>query len=110
MVKLMSRWAPLLLVLCLIAVQARADEKQKTIAEQMAANPRLSKWVAILKELDLWESFQTSPPVTAFAPTNEAVDEIPALRWKALKKDNEAYRRVVLYHFVRGSKANKDFL
>lgn len=106
----LSRRLGLLLASCFlfVLIPRAACAADKTIAEAMAANPRLSKWIAILKEAKLWESFETSPPVTAFAPTNEALAAIPQASWDALKKSEEDFRRLVLFHFIKGAHAKSE--
>lgn len=102
------------LVAFLFAVAVRADEtptptpsptsddSPKSVSALMSANPRLTRWIAILKELKLWELLQESPPVTAFAPTNEALADVSKEKWAELKKTPENYRRFVLYLFMKG--------
>merc|ERR1712178_451077 len=42
-------------------------------------------------------------PLTVFAPTNEAISELPASLVQALMEDTELLKQVLLYHVVAGS-------
>ncbi|MEJ7664837.1 MAG: fasciclin domain-containing protein [Hymenobacter sp.] len=81
------------------------DTSGKNLAENATAVPQMSTLTAALKAAGLADKATTGGPYTAFAPTNEAFDALPAGTVDNLLKPENKAKLVDLltYHVVPGS-------
>ena len=76
-----------------------------TVAEIVASSPQLSLLAVLLDEADMTDMFAnaTGEPVTLFAPSDDAFDDLAADAFAKLRADPEMLRRVLSFHAVDGA-------
>lgn len=74
-----------------------ADTEQYNVLALARTNPDLSTFVQLVELSGLAQSFQTAEPVTVFAPTNAAFNELPQERLASLIDPNN---RTELVKFI----------
>lgn len=71
-----------------------------SIAQTIAANPRLSTLSSLIQSAGLTESLAQAGTLTVFAPSNDAFKKVPAATLADLSKDPEKLRGVLGFHVV----------
>ncbi len=90
----MLRWLLVILsggLLCLSAIA-------QTSSDILANDPNLSQFAEWIQTTNV--TLPTDKPATLFAPTNDAIDSLPAAVRDLLKQDTALLTRVVQYHIV----------
>lgn len=73
-----------------------------SVADTLAANPKLSTLSTLVVKAGLVDTLQSSGPFTVFAPSNEAFAKVPAKTMEDLGKDPAKLKAVLTYHVVPG--------
>jgi uncharacterized surface protein with fasciclin (FAS1) repeats len=73
-----------------------------TIGDLIDTDPRLSYFAMLLNEAGLSEAMRVTGPLTVFAPTDEAFDELSADTNARLRSDPELLSRVLGHHVANG--------
>jgi uncharacterized surface protein with fasciclin (FAS1) repeats len=73
-----------------------------TIGERIDTDPRLSYFSMLLSEAGLSEAMRVTGPLTVFAPTDEAFDELSADTNARLRSDPELLSRLLGHHMANG--------
>ena len=73
-----------------------------SVADTVAANPKLSTLNTLVVKAGLIDTLKSSGPFTVFAPTNEAFAKVPAKTMEDLGKDPAKLKAVLTYHVVPG--------
>ena len=73
-----------------------------SVADTVAANPKLSTLNTLVVKAGLVDTLKSSGPFTVFAPTNEAFAKVPAKTMEDLGKDPAKLKAVLTYHVVPG--------
>jgi uncharacterized surface protein with fasciclin (FAS1) repeats len=73
-----------------------------TIGELIDTDPRLSYFSMLLSEAGLSEAMRVTGPLTVFAPTDEAFDELSADTNARLRSDPELLSRLLGHHVANG--------
>lgn len=74
----------------------------QTFYHNLSNADNFSRLVFIAEETELVEVLQNGGPYTVFASPDVAFEEILEEDWQALKKDEEALRKLAEYHIVEG--------
>lgn len=73
-----------------------------SVADTLAANPKLSTLNTLIVKAGLVDTLKSSGPFTVFAPSNEAFAKVPAKTMEDLGKDAAKLKAVLTYHVVPG--------
>lgn len=100
----------LILAFSLFIIQACDDDDGPTdppgetgnIVEVAQSDDDFSMLVSLLKRTDLRVDLQADGPFTVFAPTNDAIDELPEGTLASLSDDQ--LKEVLNYHIIAGTK------
>ena len=80
----------------------RSGSMDKDIVETAVGDDRFDTLVDLVQTAGLAEALSGEGPLTVFAPTDKAFSKVPESTLRALKKDREQLRTVLLYHVVDG--------
>lgn len=73
-----------------------------TVAAVLGGNPQFSLLDQLVRDAEIGEALTGADPVTLFAPTNEAFDELSADAVAQLRSNPELVERVLAHHVVAG--------
>jgi uncharacterized surface protein with fasciclin (FAS1) repeats len=85
-----------------------ATGPRKSIVDTAIAAGKFTQFVAGLKAAGLIDALSGKGPFTVFAPTDKALNKLPAGTYDTLLKDPAKLREVLNYHVVAGSIMAKD--
>lgn len=104
-----NRIVILLSVLLLVVVPfMNVGAQDQTAAEVIAANADLSTLAAWIDAAGLSDALAAEGPITVYAPSNEALAEVPAIAVNYLVANPEVLTAVLTNHVVEGSVAAAD--
>lgn len=92
----------------LIPATNEPEEGPQTIAEIAAGNPDFSSLVGALSSQGLVETFAGDGSFTVFAPTNDAFAKLPKYVQRALERNPELLKDILLYHAIEGEVLSTD--
>jgi uncharacterized surface protein with fasciclin (FAS1) repeats len=75
----------------------------KTLYEVMEEQKNLSAFVGLVDDAGLKAALNGTTPMTVFAPTDDAIDDIPKDVMKRIKDSDASLQSYVKYHFISNS-------
>jgi transforming growth factor-beta-induced protein len=84
------------------------EESEPTIAAIAAGDPNFSSLVSALSSQGLVDTFAGEGSFTVFAPTNDAFAKLPNYVQRALERNPELLKNILLYHVVEGEVLSTD--
>ncbi len=86
-----------------------ADARPDTVLEVIKSTKELSKFADMISSAGVESELKaTDKAITVFAPSNDAIDDIPSDVMKKIKTDKASMRSYVLYHTILGSAVFSD--
>lgn len=81
-----------------------------TLGDALAADPQFSSFALLVSESEIFDELNApaSGPVTVFAPTNDAFEDVPADMLATMRSDPVVRDRVLRNHMVNGNLATAD--
>lgn len=98
-----------LLVLAFTKASYAQDNRPDTVWAVIKSNKDLSKFADLAASAGVDVDLKaTGKKITVFAPSNDAVDDIPSDVMKKAKADKNSLRSLILYHTIMGSAVFSD--
>ena len=86
-----------------------ADARPDTVLAVIKSTKELSKFADMISSAGVESELKaTDKAITVFAPSNDAIDDIPSDVMKKIKADKASMRTYVLYHTILGSAVFSD--
>jgi uncharacterized surface protein with fasciclin (FAS1) repeats len=86
--------------IALIAAAPASARQNQDIVDTATAAGQFTTLTKLLKKADLVIALRQPGPYTVFAPTDKAFAKIPKRKLRALARDEEKLKSVLLYHVV----------
>lgn len=99
-----------LLLLLLVALPARAQDKTPTVLEIASSTSTFSTLVQAVQAAGLAEALSGDGPFTILAPTNDAFDALPEGALADLLGNPDRLRTLLGYHVIKGESFSIDDL